>query len=79
MVDETGGRLRGYSHDVTNIGRIFMNESRKQFLAWVRTVVIKLGTQLLSDAERRLDAKRRSVPLCMAERDWLGLERSMGT
>jgi glutamate 5-kinase len=33
-----------------------MNSSRKQYLASVRTVVIKLGTQLLSDSEGRLDS-----------------------
>src|SRR5437588_2680925 len=32
-----------------------MDESRKRFLDGVTTVVIKLGTQLLSDPERRLD------------------------
>jgi glutamate 5-kinase len=31
--------------------------SRKQYLSAVRTVVIKIGTQTLSDAERRLDAQ----------------------
>lgn len=33
-----------------------MSESRKQVLASVKTVVVKLGTQVLSDAEARLDA-----------------------
>ena len=33
-----------------------MNSTRKQHLSAVRTAVIKLGTQLLSDAEGRLDA-----------------------
>ena len=33
-----------------------MNQSRQQYLSAVRTVVIKLGTQVLSDAEGRLDA-----------------------
>src|SRR5687768_7917259 len=33
-----------------------MNETRKQYLESVRTVVIKLGTQLLSDKDGRLDA-----------------------
>src|SRR5438874_13094433 len=32
-----------------------MDESRGQYLAQVRSVVIKLGTQLLSDAQKRLD------------------------
>ena len=33
-----------------------MNEIRKQYLGGVRTAVIKLGTQLLSDKDARLDA-----------------------
>src|SRR5437763_1048129 len=33
-----------------------MNPTRKQYLSAVRNAVIKLGTQLLSDAEGRLDA-----------------------
>jgi glutamate 5-kinase len=33
-----------------------MNENRRQHLATVRTAVIKLGTQLLSDKDGRLDA-----------------------
>ncbi|MGH7214471.1 MAG: glutamate 5-kinase, partial [Tepidisphaeraceae bacterium] len=33
-----------------------MNLVRKQYLASVRSVVVKLGTQLLSDADGRLDA-----------------------
>ena len=33
-----------------------MNPTRKQYLCAVRTAVIKLGTQVLSDAEGRLDA-----------------------
>ena len=32
-----------------------MDESRGQYLAQVRSVVIKLGTQLLSDAQKQLD------------------------
>ena len=32
-----------------------MDESRKRYLSAVKTVVIKLGTQLLADKERRLD------------------------
>src|SRR5215210_5593456 len=32
-----------------------MDESRRQYLAEVRSVVIKLGTQLLSDAQKQLD------------------------
>lgn len=31
-------------------------ETRKQYLETVRTMVVKLGTQLLSDAQKRLDA-----------------------
>jgi glutamate 5-kinase len=34
-----------------------MNETRKTCLGGVKTAVIKLGTQLLSDRERRLDAE----------------------
>ncbi len=34
-----------------------MDESRKQYLSPVRSVVIKLGTQLLSDKDGRLDAR----------------------
>lgn len=33
-----------------------MKQTRQRYLAAVRTVVVKLGTQLLSDAEGRLDA-----------------------
>src|SRR3954465_10552615 len=33
-----------------------MSEVRRQYLQSVRTAVVKLGTQLLSDAEGRLDA-----------------------
>jgi glutamate 5-kinase len=33
-----------------------MNETRQKYLAHVRTVVIKLGTQLLADQDGRLDA-----------------------
>jgi glutamate 5-kinase len=33
-----------------------MNQTRKQYLSAVRTAVIKLGTQVLSDGEARLDA-----------------------
>src|SRR5205085_10319522 len=33
-----------------------MNDTRKKYLAHVRTVVVKLGTQLLADAEGKLDA-----------------------
>src|SRR6266513_1707345 len=32
-----------------------MDESRGQYLAQVKSVVIKLGTQLLSDAQKQLD------------------------
>src|SRR5438093_13201777 len=32
-----------------------MSESRRQYLTGIRTAVIKLGTQLLSDQEGRLD------------------------
>src|SRR5258708_9789639 len=32
-----------------------MNQTRQQYLSAVRTVVIKLGTQVLSDADGRLD------------------------
>jgi glutamate 5-kinase len=34
-----------------------MNQTRKQYLSAVRTVVIKLGTQVLSDSDGRLDAQ----------------------
>src|SRR5215213_4596506 len=34
-----------------------MKETRQRYLAAVRSVVVKLGTQLLSDSEGRLDAE----------------------
>ena len=33
-----------------------MKETRQQYLSATRTAVVKLGTQVLSDAEGRLDA-----------------------